>query len=158
MLDGRPFYIDAKKFVPVPWRHHVYPLLNEVWLPDRTIIQGEFLPNRKQREDCGAWLHKNYPGKKWVRSACLGCPFRTNEEWKWMRDNDPEEFDDACRFDDAQRIADANNASERKMLVGVPYVHRQLVPLRMVNLDGDGETQGGGCGSLHDGMDGLCGL
>jgi hypothetical protein len=44
----------------------------------------------------------------------------------------------------------------KRRLVGVPFVHRQLIPLDMVDLDGPGEKTGGGCGALLDGYDGLC--
>ena len=73
-----------------------------------------------------------------------------------MRTNRPDEWEDACRFDDEQRVADRVGQGRRGLLVGEPYVHRQLVPLRMADLEGPGE-KGGGCGTLYDGMDGLCG-
>lgn len=72
-----------------------------------------------------------------------------------MRDTAPAEFADACDFDDEQRLLVAFGASTRNMLVGTPYLHRQMIPLRLVDLDGDGE-KGGGCGLLSDGQDGLC--
>ncbi len=154
-LFGEAHTRPGRKWMPVKWRNNVYPLLNEVWRPDRTIVEEQFLPRREQRYDCGAWLKKHFPGQTFPRSACVGCPFRSNEEWRDMRDNRPEEWADACEFDDLQRQPDAASASKLAMLVGVPYVHRQMVPLRMVDLDGAGE-KGGGCGTLYDGMDGMC--
>jgi hypothetical protein len=146
-----PISIVRRVWKPFPAFEHVYPLLNEVWTSDRRIHMHKFLTRREQRADCVAWLAKQFPGRKFPRSACLGCPFRSNEEWREMRDERPEEWEDACDFDDLQRQADAEGQS----LVGVPYVHRQLVPLRMADLGGDGE-KGGGCGTLLDGQDGLC--
>jgi hypothetical protein len=156
MHTGEPIYAKKKTWVPANWRHNVYPLLNEIWTPNRLILDWPFLPRKESRVDCVEWLAANYPGRTFPRSACLGCPFRDNGEWKDMRDNRPEEWVDACDFDDAQRQADHVGPGRRGLLVGVPYVHRQMVPLRMANLDGDGERKGAGCGSLHDGMDGLC--
>lgn len=75
-----------------------------------------------------------------------------------MRDNHPDEWNDACEFDDTQRSVDIGFEGQRKKPIGQSYVHRQLVPLREADLHGDGETQGGGCGSLFDGQDGLCGV
>jgi hypothetical protein len=75
-----------------------------------------------------------------------------------MRDEAPDEWEDACRFDEAMRAADRDNASRRGKLVGELYLHRQLVPLRLADLGGDGEREGGGCGTLFDGQDGLCGV
>jgi hypothetical protein len=154
-LFGQLEFRKSRAWCPVPWRHHVYPLLNEVWLASRNILEERFLPRREQRQDCGVWLTAHYPGRIFPRSACVGCPFRSNAEWREMRDQRPEEWADACDFDDSQRRADAESQSKRKMLVGTPYVHRQMVPLRLVDLDGAGE-KGGGCGTLYDGMDGLC--
>ncbi len=155
-LLGQPVFAEKRKrWMAVPWRVNVYPLLNECWMPARTIVAESFVPARETRADCGAWLAKHFPGRTFPRSACIGCPFRSNVEWREMRDQRPKEWADACDFDDAQRQADAESASKRKMLVGTPYVHRQMVPLRMADLQGDGE-KGGGCGTLYDGLDGLC--
>jgi hypothetical protein len=156
-LYGEPFKVKTKRWFPCPWRMHCYPLLNEIWRPERRIEECQFLPRREQREDCGEWLATNYPGRTFPRSACIGCPFRSNEEWRDMRDNRPEEWEDACDFDEAQRVADHVGQVRRGLLVGEPYVHRQLVPLRMADLSigGNRETRGG-CGTLYDGQDGLC--
>lgn len=152
---GEVIKTDHRKWMPANWRHNVYPLLNQVWRPNRTIEDAHILPRQEDRSDVGEWLKAHYPGRHFPRSACIGCPFRSNVEWKYMRDHRPSDFADACDFDDAQRVNDAQSASDHKGLVGTPFVHRQLVPLRMANLDGDGE-KGGGCGTLYDGMDGLC--
>lgn len=155
-LFGLDITIKRKRWYPTHWKLHVYPLLNAIYRPDRTIRDVNFLPSAEQRADCGRWLAKNFPGRVFPRSACIGCPFRDNEEWKDMRDNRPEEFEDACEFDDDQRQADLDGPGRRGLLVGKSYVHRQLIPLRDVDLDGVGETAGSGCGTLFDGMDGLC--
>lgn len=155
-LFGGEIVVERKRWFPIPWKRHVYPLLNEVWNPDRSIRGEEFVPFTEQRGDCGRWLKRNYPGRDFPRSACIGCPFRNNEEWKDMRDNRPDEWEDACDFDDAQRTADRDGPGRRGPLAGLSYVHRQLIPLREANLMGDGEKGGGGCGSLFDGQDGLC--
>lgn len=44
----------------------------------------------------------------------------------------------------------------RSPIIGEVFVHRQMVPLDMVDLDGQGERGQGGCGVLNDGMDGMC--
>lgn len=155
-LYSEPVFRKHRKWYPVPWKRHVYPLLNEIWFPERRIVTESLVPLREQREDCGEWLRRNYPGRKFPRSACKFCPFRSNEEWRDMRDNRPEEWEDACDFDEQQRQADRDGPGRRGLLVGQSFVHRQLVPLRMADLDGIGEKKGGGCGSLYDGMDGMC--
>ncbi len=154
-LFGNPLVLSVKTWRPDPWRHNVYPLLNEVWTPDRKVVETRFLARREQRQDCAAWLKARYPYRRFPRSACLGCPFRSNDEWREMRDERPDEWADACDFDDRQRELDIAGAAEANKLLGTPYVHRQMVPLRMADLGGDGE-RGGGCGTLLDGQDGMC--
>jgi hypothetical protein len=143
-LFGEPVLRESKAWKPAAWRHNVYPLLNEVWLPTRKIVHEAFLPVREQRVDCAEWLARNYPGRHFPRSACIGCPFRSNIEWREMRDERPDEWADACDFDDQQRQPDAAGAAEKNILVGEPFLHRQMVPLRMADLDaGVGESGGG---------------
>lgn len=158
-LFGKPVKIKVKRWHPATWKVHVYPLLNETWHPDRHIEEANLLPRREQRADCQRWLAEHYPGRTFPRSACIGCPFRSNAEWREMREHRPDEWADACDFDDAQRNADEESAlkvaSRRGQLVGLSYVHRQMVPLRMADLGGAGE-RGGGCGTLFDGLDGMC--
>jgi hypothetical protein len=155
-IFGVPVFVTRKVWHPSPWKVHVYPLLNESWHPDRTIRGESFLPHREQRSDCKAWLARHQPGRYFPRSACVGCPFRSNEEWREMRKLRPDEWADACDFDDQQRNADIERQGRRGLFVGQSFVHRQLVPLRVVDLGGDGETAGGGCGTLFDGQDGMC--
>lgn len=161
LLSGEVMPVYSKKYHPTPWLRNVYPLLGQVWNPDRTIDEVPMLAKTENRDDVGEWLKANYPERHIPRSACIACPFRSNEEWEKMRDEEPEEFAEACDFDDAMRSADADADADgqrtRGRLVGLPFVHRQLVPLRMADLHGHGE-RGGGCGTLLDGQDGLCGV
>ncbi len=60
------------------------------------------------------------------KSACIGCPYRSDESWIQMRDERPEEFADAVEF-------------ERAILGGISgtnksgvYLHRSLAPLDRV--------------------------
>lgn len=153
-LHGDPIIHDISMWYPTPWKSHVYCLLNEVWTPDRKIVEEKFFSRRQSRNDVGAWLAAKFRGRTIPRSACIGCPNRTNEEWKRLT---PDEFRDAAAFDAEHRRQDASNAAaSRKGLVGELYLHRQLVPLPMVDLSGDGERHGGGCGTLFDGEGGYC--
>ena len=38
------------------------------------------------------WFTENYPGRYLPRSSCIGCPYRTDGEWKWLKTNDPDAF------------------------------------------------------------------
>lgn len=158
-LHGEPITIKTRQWKPTPWALNVYPLLCEEWTPAREIRPNHWLGRREQREDCKAWLATNFPDRSFPRSACIGCPFHSNEEWLSLS---PEEFADAVDFDHQIRVREKDNARTatgkiRVNLNGEVYVHRQLIPLDQVDFSGSG-NKGGGCGTLFDGMDGLCGV
>ncbi len=60
------------------------------------------------------------------KSACFMCPHRTNEEWRAVRDQYPDQWSEAIRLD-----AEIREADER----GGVYLHRSLLPLDQVDLD-----------------------
>lgn len=95
------------------------------------------------RWDCQRWLEENGYGYA-PRSACVGCPYRSNEEWRHIRDTSPEEFEEACQFDEKIR--------KRTGLRGDLYIHRDRVPLREANLDEDQP------GLFDDECAGMCGM
>jgi hypothetical protein len=78
------------------------------------------------RADCLAWINeRGYPQPP--RSACAGCPYHSNAEWRRLRDEQPEAWADAVEVD----------AAIRNGLPGVRgdvYMHRSLVPLPDVDL------------------------
>jgi hypothetical protein len=61
------------------------------------------------------------------KSACFLCPHRMNSEWRFIRDNYPEQWEEACRTDEEIREDDDQHAV---------YLHEDRVPLREANLDG----------------------
>jgi hypothetical protein len=97
-----------------------------------------------RREDCIKWTQENY-GITPPRSACIGCPFHNNTEWRRMRDESPEDFQAAIVFDEAIRNAAG--------LDGEAYIHKSLKPLRNADL-GDNSNQIG----LLEECDGICGV
>lgn len=44
------------------------------------------------RQDCAAYLQKRFPAMHVPRSACVFCPYRSDDEWIHLRDTDPEGF------------------------------------------------------------------
>lgn len=99
------------------WKRNQYPLCN--W-PDK------MLPLPMSRHDCRVWLETNHPEIEWKGSACIGCPFRRDADWRELT---PEEFADAVEFDNQMREAESINQSINGLSVGVPYLHDSLVPL-----------------------------
>lgn len=135
---------------PLRWKSHVYPLCGWRYTADRKREDVTYLRHPMDRLGCQVWLKRHYPGRVIPRSACIGCPYRSNLEWKKMRDEDPASWRDAIEFDRAIRIADHAGQKRKGMLVGLPFVHDSLVPLEMADLDKkDGKTWAG-CGIVID--------
>lgn len=82
------------------------------------------------------------PGK----SACLICPFHSDQYWKRFKKQFPTEFEKACKFDDAIR--------EYPKLRKKAYLSRHLKPLREIDFD----YQPSLFPELIEECDGLCGL
>jgi len=66
------------------------------------------------------------------RSACVFCPYHFNEEWRWLRDNDPAGFQRAVEIDTALRTPGnvVNQNLEQQL-----YVHRSCRPLAEAYLE-----------------------
>ena len=99
-----------------------------------------------RRSDCKNWVEaKGYPQPP--RSACIGCPFHNDQEWRHLRDDAPDEWQDAVDFDSAIR----NGGYVR--LNSEAYLHRQLKPLDQVTLKHEDQVDlwGNEC-------EGMCGL
>jgi len=107
---------------------------------------------RMNRQECRAWLSEHYPDRHVPRSACVGCPFHSNAEWRDLRDNDPEAWADAVEFDKQLRDLDAG---KDKGLSGKLYLHADCVPLDEVDLSTDEER---GQGNWLNECAGICGV
>lgn len=80
------------------------------------------------RRDCQQWLAAR--GWTVAKSACIGCPFHGNRQWRDMRDNHPAEWADAVAFDRAIRHGGARGLP----LHGEAFLHAQRVPLDQADL------------------------
>ena len=92
---------------------------------------------KMRRQQVIEWAEKHYPGHHFPRSACVGCPYRSNREWREMRDERPAEWADAVAFDNTIRDRDRERQRERATVYSMPYVHRSCKPLDQANLDDD---------------------
>lgn len=97
------------------WINNIYPLCN---LPD------EMLPKPYTRQMCLEWLKENYPDRHVPRSACIGCPFHSKEEWLKIKNN-PKYWNDAVEVDEAIRKNSSMN--------GEMFLHRSRIPLKDVD-------------------------
>ena len=78
------------------------------------------------RQDCLRWLERHdYPLPP--KSACIGCPFHSDDHWRQMRDHDPEAWADAVSVDAAIRTGFRGIRAE-------VYLHRSAVPLDHADL------------------------
>jgi hypothetical protein len=115
----------------LPWQTYRYPLI------DRNMT----------RRHCLMWMERNgYPVPP--RSACLGCPYHSDAEWRHIRDNDPEGWADAVDFDKRVRLVGLRG------LNATPYLHPSLKPLDEVDLS-TAEDRGQG-NFFDEGMQGEC--
>ncbi len=111
-------------------------------------ITNEFplLDLRMKRTDCLAWLKKH--GYTAPRSACIGCPYHSDHEWRRIKQN-PTEWADVIEFDKALRTIETKLDSEM-------YLHKSCKPLDQVDLSTEEER---GQGTLFDNeCEGMCGL
>ena len=96
---------------PVPWLRRRWPLVFE---------------RRMTRQDCLRWMESHgYPRPP--RSACIGCPYHSNAEWKQMRDERPADWQQAVEFDEA--IRNGVRGTREKC-----FLHSSLRPLAEADL------------------------
>lgn len=82
------------------------------------------------RRACERWLRS----RGWAsvpKSACIGCPYHGNRQWREMRDHYPDEWADAVEFDRAIR----KGGVRRLPLNGEAFLHRSRVPLDQAPID-----------------------
>lgn len=113
------------------WVENIFPLID---------------PLKFSRANCQHWWENTFPHRKLVKSACIGCPYRSDKSWADMEKNDQDSFADAVLFDAQIRMSNGQDAKA--------YVHKSCVPLSNVDLqqsqaslDLDDEMYcAGGCG------------
>lgn len=86
-----------------------------------------------ERSDCKAYLREKLPYEV-PRSACVFCPFKSDEEWRALRDTDPVGWSRAVEIDEVCRTG-AGLDSHR-------YLHRTCTPLAQVDLRSADEKSG----------------
>ena len=99
------------------------------------------------RNDCMVWLK----GKGYVvppKSACLGCPYHNDAQWRGIKLESPEEFEETCRVDDAIR--------EDEKFKFKRFMHRSCKPLRDVDFRTMEEM--GQLNFFTDECEGMCGV
>jgi hypothetical protein len=96
-----------------------------------------------RRSDCYEWLKAaGYPAPK--RSACCGCPYRSDGEWRAIQ-ADPEAWASAVRVDEGIR--------EQRALVGRMFLHSSCKPLAECRFDDPDQTDW-----ITEECEGMCGI
>ena len=98
------------------------------------------------------WFTEHYPDRYLPRSSCIGCPYRTDGEWKWLKTNDPDAFEEAVFVDRALReVPVVRNAITRK---GSAFLHKSRMPLSEVDFDEATDYDS----YMAEECEGLCGI
>jgi hypothetical protein len=114
------------------WIEHRWPLIDR----------------RMTRWDCMRWLEQHgYPVPP--KSACTFCPYHSNNEWRWLRDNDPAGWQQAL---DVDRMIRGGVRGTKFAL----YLHKDMVPLEEADLSTDVD-RGQKTLFLND-CEGMCGI
>lgn len=86
------------------------------------------------RADCQRLLRERGFGQT-PKSACLGCPYHGNSQWRVLRDTNPAEWADVVEFDAAIRAGNARANADGKPLLGTAFLHRSRLPLSEAPID-----------------------
>ena len=96
------------------------------------------------------WFRDRYPDRNLPRSACIGCPYHSNSEWKHLKEHDPASFDEAVNVDWALR----QQPHLQKLSKGQAFLHRSRIPLEKVDFS---DVQDYAEAMLEE-CEGLCGI
>ena len=120
----------------------------EAWVVNRYPLRELSMT----RADCATWLWNNYHIVV-PKSACLGCPFHDDNYWRELREQSPDEFEEACRFDETIRHLPG--------VRGECFLHSSCVPLREIDFSrtrGERHALARGQALLFDAGEGVCSL
>lgn len=93
-------------------------------------LRHPLIEARMSRRDCVRWLEERQyrvPSK----SACVFCPFKDNEEWRFLKEHHPADFARAVKVDQAIR----NGNPGRGLTATVVGLHRSLQPLETIDFN-----------------------
>ncbi len=93
-----------------PWIVNRYPLIDA----------------NMSRDDCIDWFNAEYPTRNLPRSACIGCPFHSDDAWIAIRNTDPDAYAEAIMIDTMLRN-DGHNAA--RMFRKQAFLHHRRLPL-----------------------------
>ena len=123
--------IQRMKDSRVPWIKHKFPLIDE---------------KRWSRQDC-LEFYDQIKLPKPPRSACYMCPYKSNKEWKYLKENHPDDWNLAVKFDNDLRSVNVKKGYKY-------FIHPKRIPLELVDLRSKHHNQL----SFLDECEGMCGV
>lgn len=138
----------AIQWVGISW-DEIYRMKEHRNAP-RIINRHPLVEIQMRREQCKKWM-KDHGYPEPPRSACYFCPYHNNSEWRRLRDSEPEEFAKAVEYENHLKSTLA-----KSNVIGIPFLHRSLVPLDQVDLSTEEER--GQLNLFNNECEGMCGV
>ncbi len=141
----------------------------EMWLGISLDEVGRMKPSRESwvehrwplvdigmtREDCIDWFNSEYPERHLPRSACVICPYRSDDHWSELKEREPASYKEAIEFD--RWLRRSTDTPIRKLLNGRPYLHAARRPLASVMEDRE-TGRATSIDNFNNECEGLCGV
>ena len=116
------------------------------WITNRwPLVERDY-----SRAQLYQWFMDRYPERTLPRSACVGCPYRSNSEWKQLKERHPAAFAEAAAIDRDLRELPVL----RKLSPGAAFLHRSRQPLDEVDLSRAPDADA----AMQQECEGLCGI
>ena len=101
--------------------------------------------------NCTSGSRDRYPERELPRSACVGCPYHSNSEWKYLKENDPRSFSlrqcsSTAPFREMPHL--------RELSKGTAYLHHTRQPLDEVDFTNTKDY----AEAMQEECEGLCGI
>jgi hypothetical protein len=144
-----------KNITVTQWIGISYDEMQRMKLPSSGWTQHRWplVEKRMTRSHCKEWMQKNgFPEPP--RSACYYCPFHSNDEWRRLRNEDPEFFAKAIDFDLQIRKMYQEEQTDMKMEV---YLHSSCKPIGEIDFSNDTD-KGQSEWDFQSECEGMCGL
>ena len=137
----RGFYVEVVMGISLDEIQRAQEPLNKWQINCYPLIE-----NKITRHQCLEYIKKhNY--KTPPRSACIVCPYHSNKEWLYMKENNPDEFQFAVNFDLKIRSTSSNGVKN--------YLHSSMKPLGEINFNQYKDPQ---YKLFDDECEGMCGV
>lgn len=121
------------------------------WSTAEFPLFDEFLT----RGHCVEYLRRRFPGYEVPRSACVFCPYHSDDEWLRLKTDDPEGWARAVEIDEAIRDKTSRCAQGLK---SAQYLHRSCRPLVQIDFTPSSPDRQRSFNFSTFDCEGMCGL